>query len=234
MGPFEKALAEGASVDEAFELGPKIMKAAKAAIKAARERSGLSLPDAIRHAARKFKVSESGINQAVAELRGRRESVDESWGAKITVYVDFVGGSWESHYRHTDEQRDYSFTSHDRKDAIRKAIRHTGYSPKEVKVVNISNRSESVDEAFADFQIKLFNPEPEFGTWEFEVLIKNEAALNQIENLKEPAGIILNDVDGHGGKINVYFVVEGRSESDAKRKLESHLKKALGTQLSMF
>jgi len=160
--------------------------------------------------------------------------VDESFGQKITVFVDYISGHWESWYRHTDEQRDFHFSSHDRIDAIRQAVRHSGYKMQDVKIVNVSSRVESLGEGFADFTIELYDPQPEFGTWEFKVLLRGEEVLNHLDNSKEPAGIILNDVDEHAGKINVYFVVEGSNESDAKRKLEAYLKKAIGTQKSLF
>lgn len=93
---------------------------------------------------------------------------------------------------------------------------------------------ESLEERFTDFEIeKVFDEEAEFGTWEYRVGV-TEAAFAQLDKAREPAGIVLNDVDEHRGKTKVYFVVEGSNEADARRKLEGYLKKVVGTQLSMF
>jgi hypothetical protein len=53
----------------------------------------------------------------------------------LTVYVEFTGGRWEARYWHTDEARYFRFTGLTDLEALAKAIRETGYTHRECKVV---------------------------------------------------------------------------------------------------
>lgn len=53
----------------------------------------------------------------------------------LTVFVERSGGAWEAKWWHTDEGRYFLFRSHDREDAVRRAVASTGYRRSEVKIV---------------------------------------------------------------------------------------------------
>ena len=53
----------------------------------------------------------------------------------MTIYVERAGGRWEARYWHTDEMRYYRFTGLTEGEAVSKAIRDTGYGPRDCKVV---------------------------------------------------------------------------------------------------
>lgn len=62
-------------------------------------------------------------------------------GYRITIYVDFNGGRYEAYYWHTDECRNFYFTSHNEAEAIRECAEHTGYPMSDCKLVTIHNRN---------------------------------------------------------------------------------------------
>jgi len=51
------------------------------------------------------------------------------------IYVDRSGGKWEARYWHTDEQRYFRYQSHCQKTAISLAIKATGYTATNCKLV---------------------------------------------------------------------------------------------------
>jgi len=90
-------------------------------------------------------------------------------------------------------------------------------------------------EGFAGFSIELADPNPDIGEWEYRVPLSGDELLDQLDRLREPPDIVLNDVTmGNRGLPVVYFVVSGSSEQDARHKLEKYLVKALGSQKSLF
>ena len=57
---------------------------------------------------------------------------------KPVVYLDYIGGRWESFYWHTDEQRYFRFHSHLKGNALRKACEHMGYKLEKCNVVIVT------------------------------------------------------------------------------------------------
>lgn len=55
--------------------------------------------------------------------------------SKLTIYTQIAGGRWEARYWHTDEDRYFRFTSHDKPQAIRNAAKHSGYKIDQCKIV---------------------------------------------------------------------------------------------------
>ena len=53
----------------------------------------------------------------------------------MTIYVEKSAGKWEARYWHTDEQQYYRFTDYDQDTAIKKAMKDTGYSKRECKII---------------------------------------------------------------------------------------------------
>lgn len=56
--------------------------------------------------------------------------------ARITIYVDFIGGQWEARYWHTDEQRYFRFSGITGNEAVFKAAKHSGYRRTDCRVVD--------------------------------------------------------------------------------------------------
>lgn len=56
---------------------------------------------------------------------------------QLTIYVEKSGGKWDAFWYSRDENKKLIFCSHDKDEAIKKAVKASGYSPKQVKVVII-------------------------------------------------------------------------------------------------
>lgn len=131
---------------------------------------------------------------------------------KFPIYVDYIGGRWEARYYHTDEDRYFRFTSHDRTEAIRKAVADTGYSLRDVRIVDHSGNAES---SIGPFERRVNLLTESVSHFTMGRIVATPAALRALGKSKETAAAYLQrHAKGDWGEVDSE---DARSNEDALR-----------------